>query len=77
MNEKADGPIVYADLAELALSEPSAKVYAFVERDLQERTGKLAELLVEQLRQAYIAGVADGYRDAVIRGKVPETVERG
>ena len=70
------GATIYGALMEIALAEPRDKIERGVEKSIRGMTANLGDLLVEQLRHAYIAGVADGYRDAGIKSDENEAVSR-
>jgi hypothetical protein len=73
----APGPTIYAQLMQFSLAEPRRIIYKRVEEMVKTQTGDLAATLAEQLREAYVAGVADGYREAVKTGRVPDLIQPG
>jgi hypothetical protein len=58
------GPSLYAGLMQFALDEPRREIRKFVAKRTDALVGDMAEEFCEQLRLAYIAGVADGYRES-------------
>lgn len=62
---------IYAELMKAGTDAPRRELRAFVADRVENFTGDLTSELVEHLRQAYTAGVADGYRQAVIETPKP------
>ena len=73
---KQEGATIYARLMDFATTEPERELRSEVQKATNGFTAKLTDQYAEAMRKAYAAGVADGYRDALVRGDDPEVTDR-
>lgn len=63
----SNGPTIYARLMDRHLDTSLTEIRPLVENRLASVAGNLANEFSEMLRQAYIAGVADGFAQGVAK----------